>query len=203
MNARKFAYARVSSRSQNLDRQLQELSKYVPEEQIVIDKASGKDLDRKGYQALKGVLGLRRGDILYITSLDRLSRRKKDIMTELKWFKENGIQLKVLDLPTTMIELPEEQHWIADMVNNILIEVLASIAEQERITIRKRQREGIAAAHAKGKHLGRPMASLPDNAEEIFIEWQEKKITAREAQRRLGISSSTFYRLVKDRRISG
>lgn len=179
-----------------------ELRKYVPESQIVIDKASGKNLDRQGYQALKGALGLRPGDSLYVTSLDRLSRNKNDIRKELEWFKENNIILKVLDLPTTMVEFPEEQSWISDMINNILIEVLSSIAEQERLTIRKRQREGIDAAKAKGKHLGRPAVSLPADSEKVFDAWGRKEITAKEAQKRLGVSSATFYRLVSQMGIS-
>lgn len=202
MEGRKFAYARVSSNSQNIDRQLMELRKYVPESQIVIDKASGKNLDRQGYQALKGALGLRPGDSLYVTSLDRLSRSKNDIRKELEWFRKNNIKLKVLDLPTTMVEFPEEQSWISDMINNILIEVLSSIAEQERLTIRKRQREGIDAAKAKGKHLGRPTVSLPIDSEKVFDAWRRKEITAKEAQKRLGVSSATFYRLVSQLGIS-
>ena len=132
MENRIFGYARVSSKEQHLDRQILELQKYVKPENILVDKASGKNLEREAYQALKGVLGLRRGDILYICSLDRLSRNKSDIKKELEYFRENGIRLMVLDLPTTMIEVPEGQSWIMDMINNILIEVLASIAQQER-----------------------------------------------------------------------
>ena len=135
MENRVMGYARVSSREQNLDRQIIALKEYVPEENIVIDKASGKDLMRPGYQALKGALGLRKGDILYIKSLDRLSRNKEDIKNELQWFKHNGITLKVIDLPTTMVEIGKGQEWIRDMINNILIEVLSSIAEEERRTI--------------------------------------------------------------------
>ena len=151
-----LGYARVSSKEQHLDRQIAELEKYVPQENILVDKASGKDLDRPSYQALKGALGLRKGDTLYITSLDRLSRSKQDIKAELEWFKANQVALRILDLPTSMIEVPDGQGWIMDMITNILIEVLASMAEQERLTIRKRQAEGIAAAKAKGKYLGRP-----------------------------------------------
>ena len=146
MNGRQLGYARVSSVGQNLDRQIMELEKYIPRENIIIDKASGKNLNRPGYQALKGALGLRTGDSLYIKSLDRLSRDKNDIKNELQWFKDHGIRLVVLDLPTTMIQVPQGQDWIIDMLNNILIEVLSSIAEQERHTIKQRQREGIDAA---------------------------------------------------------
>lgn len=138
-----FGYARVSSREQNLDRQIQALKKYVDAEHILTDKESGKNLNRPSYQALKGALGLRNGDTLVITSLDRLSRNKADIKQELQWFKEQNIRLKILDLPTSMVEVNKGQEWILDMIQNILIEVLASIAEQERINIKNRQREGI------------------------------------------------------------
>ncbi len=86
-------------------------------------------------------------------SLDRLSRSKSDIKSELQWFKDNGIRLMILDLPSSMIQVPDGQEWIIEMINNILIEVLSSMAEQERLTIRKRQRQGIDAAKNKGKHL--------------------------------------------------
>ncbi len=192
-----YGYARVSTQEQNLDRQLIELKKYVPENDILVDKASGKDTDRPSYQALKGALGLRSGDVLYITSLDRLSRNKNDIKKELEWFKEHGIRLMILDLPTSMIEVPEGQSWILDMITNILVEVLSSIAEQERLTIRRRQREGIDAARAKGKHLGRPYIEMPEEFPEIYEEWKAGKIIAKRAINILGISSSSFYRLVK------
>ena len=163
MNNRIMGYARVSSKEQNLDRQLIELKKYVPEENIVIDKQSGKDLDRSGYQALKGALGLRSGDTLYIKSLDRLSRNKADIKGELEWFQKNNIRLMILDLPTSMIQVPAGQEWIIEMINNILIEVLSSIAQQERETIRVRQREGIEAAKLRGVKFGRPKKKMPDD----------------------------------------
>ena len=131
MEKRIFGYGRVSSKEQNLDRQIIALRKYVEPDKILTDKASGKNLDREAYKALKGALGLRPGDTLYITSLDRLSRNKNEIKQELQWFKDNKIRLKILDLPTSLIEVPEGQEWILEMVQNILIEVLASIAEQE------------------------------------------------------------------------
>lgn len=149
MDNRTYYYARVSSSEQNLDRQLEAFkSMGADTRDIITDKASGKNLERSGYQALKSTI-LRKGDTLVVKSLDRLSRNKADIKSELEYFKNEGIRLKVLDLPTTLIELPKEQSWIFDMINNILIEVLSSIAEQERLTIRKRQREGIDAAKKK------------------------------------------------------
>lgn len=192
-----FGYARVSSAEQNLDRQLAELKKYVPKENIVIDKQSGKNLQRPGYMALKGALGLRRGDTLYVMSLDRLSRNKSDIKEELQWFKEQGIRLMILDLPTTMVQVPEGQGWILDMVNSIIIEVLSSIAEQERETIRKRQRQGIDAAKAKGKYLGRPRIKMPDNFGQVYSGWKRGEYTAKKAMNILGMKSTSFYRMVK------
>lgn len=194
---RVFGYARVSSTEQHLDRQIQALSEYVSIDNIVTDKQSGKDLNRPGYQALKGHLGLRAGDILYIMSLDRLSRSKADIKGELQWFKEHDVRLMILDLPTSMIQVPEGQEWITEMINNILIEVLSSMAEQERMLIRKRQRQGIDAAKAKGKHLGRPYLELPKNSDYILELWKNQEIGTQEACNRLGVSKTSFYRIVK------
>lgn len=196
MNNKIFYYARVSSKEQNLDRQIEAFKKLgADEREIICDKESGKDLERKGYQALKNAM-LRSGDTLVVKSLDRLSRNKSDIKNELQYFKDNNIRLKVIDLPTTMMDLPEGQEWVFEMVNNILIEVLGTIAEQERQTIRQRQREGIDAAKAAGKHLGRPRVTLPDNWDEIISDWRDKKITARKAMELTGISKTSFYKLV-------
>ena len=195
MESRTFYYARVSSREQNLDRQIAAfVAMGAQERDIVTDKESGKDLNRTGYTALKTTM-LRRGDTLVIKSLDRLSRNKSDIKQELEYFKNNGIRLKVLDLPTTLIELPEGQEWVFDMVNNILIEVLASIAQQERETIKKRQAEGIAAAKEKGKHLGRPALIYPENWNEVYSAWKAKEITAKTAMEKTGLKRTSFYKL--------
>lgn len=196
MNNKTFYYARVSSKEQNLDRQLSAFYNLgATERDIVTDKESGKNLDRAGYQALKNTL-LRPGDTLVIKSLDRLSRNKSDIHNELQFFKENSIRLKVIDLPTTMMDLPNGQNWVFEMVNNILIEVLGTIAEQERLTIHQRQREGIDSAKSKGKHLGRPKTSLPDNYVDVVYLWKSNTITAKEAMQRLGVKKSTFYSIV-------
>lgn len=199
MESRTYYYARVSSREQNLDRQLAAFAAVGAQERdIITDKESGKDLDRSGYTALKTTL-LRRGDTLVVKSLDRLSRNKSDIKNELQHFKENGIRLKVLDLPTTLVEYPAGQEWVLDMVNNILVEVLASIAQQERETIRQRQAEGIAAAKAQGRHLGRPKAVKPDNWDAVAARWRAGEITAVEAMRQTGLKRSTFYKFAGDK----
>ena len=197
MESRTYYYARVSSKEQNLDRQIAAFEALgATERYIVKDKDSGKDLERPGYQALKNAM-LREGDTLVIKSLDRLSRNKNDIYKELQYFKENNIRLKVIDLPTTMLELPAEQNWVFDMVNNILIEVLGTIAEQERETIRKRQAEGIEAAKKRGQKLGRPTLKFPPNWDEVYADWKSGKITAKRARELTDTKRTSFYKLAK------
>ena len=196
MDSRTYYYARVSSKDQNLDRQISAFKALgATEREIITDKESGKDLDRAGYQALKNAI-LRRGDTLVIKSLDRLSRNKADIHNELRYFKENGIRLKVIDLPTTMMDLPEGQEWVFEMVNNILIEVLGTIAEQERATIKQRQAEGIAAAKEQGKKLGRPALTFPANWDKVYTSWKEGEITAKKAMELTDTKRTSFYKLV-------
>ena len=205
-------YARVSTSEQNLDRQLQALSQYVEPDMIVTDKASGKSLSRPGYQSLKvGIGKLVEGDTLYIKSLDRLSRNKEDLKKELQYFKEKGIKVKILDMPTTMTDFPAEQAWIGDMITNIMIEVLSSIAQNERETTRQRQLEGLAAmptdnttgkkiSRRTGKPIGRPPITYPKKWESVYKDWQEKKITARQAMRLLNLKTNSFYKLVSQYR---
>ena len=197
MENRKYYYARVSTKEQNLDRQLQAFYNLgATERDIITDKESGKDLNRAGYIALKNTI-LRKGDTLVIKSLDRLSRNKADIKKELEYFKNNGIRLQIIDLPTTMLELPQGQEWVFEMVNNILIEVLGTIAEQERKTIKERQAEGIAAAKEKGKKLGRPALTFPDNWNEIYNKWKSDEITAKVAMELTNTKRTSFYKLVQ------
>ena len=196
MESRTYYYARVSSKEQNLARPIAAFKALgAQEREIITDKESGKDLERAGYQALKNAI-LRRGDTLVIKSLDRLSRNKTDIKNELQYFKDNGIRRKVIDLPTTMMELPEGQEWVFEMVNNILIEVLGTIAEQERANIRQRQAEGIEAAKANGKKLGRPALTFPANWNEVYTSWQAGEITAKTAMEQTGTKRTSFYKLV-------
>ena len=202
-------YARVSTREQNLDRQIRALEQYVDKDMIVVDKASGKDLDRPGYQSLKvGIGKLQRGDVLYIKSLDRLSRNKEQAKQELQYYKENGITVRIIDMPTTMMTYPDEQAWIGEMITNVLIEVLASIAQVERETIKKRQLEGLEAmpvdtvtgkrySRKTGKPIGRPLICYPEGWEEAYHMWTNGAITATKAREVLGLKKNTFYKLVK------
>ena len=195
MDNRTFGYARVSTREQNEDRQIEALIAFgVSKDNIIVDKCSGKDTNREGYQYLKKQI-LRSGDTLVIKELDRLSRNKSDIKHELEYFKNLGVRVKILDLPTTLTEFPDEQMWVMDMINAILIEVLGSIAENERNKIRSRQREGIAAAKKKNVRFGRPAVNKPENWEQVMNQVSAKQITVTQAISQLNISRSSFYRL--------
>lgn len=195
MDNRIYGYARVSSREQNEDRQIEALKSFgVPEGNIIIDKASGKDTERVGYQYMKQQI-LRKGDTLVIKELDRLSRNKSDIKHELEHFKDMGVRVKILDIPTTLTDFPSEQAWVLEMINAILIEVLGAIAENERNKIRARQREGIVAAKKKNVRFGRPSKPLPDNWQQVLSEVRCGKKKPIEAMRELGISRSCYYRL--------
>ncbi len=195
MDNRIYGYARVSTREQNEDRQIEALTKFgVPFENIIVDKCSGKDTEREGYQYLKRQI-LRSGDTLVIKELDRLSRNKNDIKQELEYFNKTGVRVKILDIPTTLTDFPPEQMWVMDMINAILIEVLGSIAENERNKIRTRQREGITAAKKKNVKFGRPKVAVPDNWNDISEQVKAKELTVSQAIKLLNISRSSYYRI--------
>ena len=201
-----YAHLRVSSKEQNLARQIIAVKEYRPElldENIYADKQSGKNFERKEYLKLKSVL--KPSDELIIKELDRLGRNKKEIQKELAWFKENGIIVRILNVPTTLIEYPEGQEWVMEMVNNILIEVLGAVAEQEREKILERQKEGIAAMPVvDGKKVstktGRPMGNPGKDLKEFpkFFEKTKKgELSVSESCKQLGISRTHWYRLCK------
>ncbi|WP_242226753.1 recombinase family protein [Bacillus cereus group sp. BfR-BA-01358] len=192
-----FGYIRVSTKEQNLDRQLTALQPYVTDEKYIYsDKASGKDMEREGFQNM--LKAMRKGDTLYIKSIDRLGRNKQQIKDYLEYFKKEGIRVKIIDLPTTMQDVPAGQEWVIDMINNIIIEVYTSIAQQERETIRQRQREGIDVAKSKGKHLGRPVMELPKEWDKLYKEWKDGKIKAVEFMDKVDMKKATFYKKVKE-----
>lgn len=194
---KKYGYARVSTDEQNLDRQLVDLLKYIPDERdIITDKQSGKNFDRPGYRSLRDTL-LRPGDTLIVKSLDRLGRNKKAIRDELDHYRSAGVRVQVIELPTTMIDWPEEQRLIGEMINEILIQVYSTLAEQEYRMIHQRQAEGIAAAKAQGRQLGRPKAEFPSDWAEVYGLWRGGSITAVQAMDRLGVKKSTFYKLAR------
>ncbi len=199
MDNRTYYYARVSSASQKLDRQILAFKNLgATDRDIITDVASGKDMNRPGYQALKTTI-LREGDELVILSLDRLGRSKEGIKDELKYFKDHKIRVKILDLPTTMVEFPEGQEWVADMVNNILIEVLGAVAQRERENNRIRQKLGYDAARKKGTvKFGRPSIKKPENWDYVYNEWRHKNISGEKAVELTGLKKTTFYKLADE-----
>lgn len=192
-----WGYARISSMTQHEDRQIKKLKEFGVEEcNIIVDKESGKNLERDGYQLLKTKL-LRAGDTLVIKELDRLGRKKSDIKRELEEFKAMNIRVKILDIPTTLVDFKEETKWIQEMITNILIEVLGGFAEEERKKILKRQREGIDVALEKGVKFGRPQVQVPEDWERVIALVENKEITSVEAMSLLNLKKTTYYKLRK------
>lgn len=205
MGARTYGYARISTKDQKLDRQIDALRQYVPDERnIICEVKSGKDFSRPEYIALKKSM-LRDGDTLFIEDLDRLGRNKGEIKRELEELRQMGVIVKILNVPTTLEDFSKFgplQKGIFDMVNNILIEVLGTMAEQELTIKKQRQREGIAAAKLRGKHLGRPVISYPKNWLDIYTRWKQNQITAKTAMETMNLKRTTFYSLVKKHEMS-
>lgn len=205
-----FGYARVSSKDQNEGRQVTAIKEHckskgqdIEDRNIITDKESGKDFNREGYKTLTRQL-LRAGDTLIIKELDRLGRNKTEIKKELEYLKDKGVTVRILNIPTTLIELPEGQDWVMDMVNNILIEVMGAVAEEERIKIGQRQREGIEQARAEGKHLGRPRIDIDtisksqkETIKELYPNWKDGEITATDFMERIDLKRNTFYKIIK------
>lgn len=190
-----YGYARVSTAEQNLDRQIDALLEYgVGEREIMSDKQSGKNLDRPNYLMLRNQL-LRSGDELVVKDLDRLSRNRLDIHKELAYFQEMGVTVRILSLPTTLHDFPSETSHFQTMINALLIEVMATMAEVERETMLKRQQGGIRAARDRGVKFGRPVAQYPDNWEELLSNIEAGNLTVKEAIDRSGLSTTTFYKL--------
>lgn len=205
---RTYGYGRVSTKGQSEERQIESLIKYVPDARnIYIDKKSGKDFERVEYLAMKKEI--RPGDTLYIHELDRLGRNKQLILDELKYYKEKRVIVKILNIPSTLTDYSslkndELQRSLMETMNNVIIEVMAIMAEQERINIVKRTREGIAVARQKGKRLGRPPVTLPDTWDADMQAWREGKVSAVSLYRdKYKISKTVFYKLVKEYYING
>ena len=193
-----YHYCRVSSREQNVDRQLKALKAYKEADGVFVDKQSGKNFCRESYQELKAIVV--EGDEVVVEELDRFGRNKAEIKVELEWFRVRGVILRILDIPTTLIDF-QGQDWIKEMVNNVIIEVLGSIAEQERLKILKRQREGIDAmqiidgkkvSRKTGRAYGRQTKEIPD-FEKFLQKQKDGEMTVDECCNILGISRSLWY----------
>ena len=186
-----YGYIRVSSRDQSEDRQLIALKEDgVSEQNIYLDKQSGKDFNRPQYKQL--LQKLKKNDLLYIKSIDRIGRNYEEILQQWRTLtKQKGIDIVVLDMP--LLDTRRGRDLMGTFLSDIVLQILSFVAENERTNIRQRQAEGIAAAKAKGVKFGRPPLPLPDNFYEIHKAWRARKITLKEAAQACHMPVGTFY----------
>ena len=185
-----YGYIRVSSRDQNEDRQLIALKEVgVPEKNIYLDKQSGKDFNRPQYKKL--LRKMKKDDLVYIKSIDRLGRNYEEILQQWRVLtKEKGIDIVVLDMP--LLDTRRGKDLMGTFLSDIVLQVLSFVAENERTNIRQRQAEGIAAAKAKGVRFGRPPRPLPENFHSCYQRWKQGEITGTAAARECGMPLATF-----------
>ena len=200
MTTKTFAYCRVSTNEQNEDRQVKAMLELgINERDIFIDKCSGKNFERPQYQALK--IQLRKGDILVVKSIDRLGRNYKQICDEWREITNDiKANIKVLDMP--LLDTTKTDGLIGEVISDIVLQLLSYVAEQERSFINQRQSEGIKNAKEKGVRFGKPPIEYPNNWNEVYVIWQNKEITAREAMKRLNLKPTSFYKLAKKYQIT-
>ena len=186
-------YARVSSKDQNLDRQIAALND-AGVERIFADKQSGKDFERVEYKAM--MKRLRAGDVLFIKSIDRLGRNYREIIEQWRAIVDKSVDIVVLDMP--LLDTRREQSLIGTFISDIVLQVLSFVADNERANIRSRQAEGIAQARARGVRFGRPIIPMPSNWKETIEALERGELTQKQASARLNMPLSTFrYRLKK------
>lgn len=196
MQDNSYGYIRVSSTDQNEDRQRIAMRNVnISERHIYMDKQSGKDFERPEYKKL--LRKLSPGDILYILSIDRLGRNYEEIQHQWRILtREKGVDIVVLDMP--LLDTRRGKDLVGTFLSDIVLQVLSFVAQKERENIRCRQAQGIAAARDRGVHLGRPEKAVPDNFAEIIQDWEEQKITRKEALQQSGLTQATFYRKLRD-----
>lgn len=191
-----YGYIRVSSSDQNEKRQIIELLKYnVSPQNIFLDKQSGKDFNRPGYQRLLSVL--KKDDLLYIPSIDRLGRNYEEILQQWKILvKEIGVDIHVIDMP--LLDTRNGKDLMGTFIADLVLQILSFVAESERTNIKKRQLQGIAAAKANGVRFGRPELKTPDNFPEVIEQWKTHTLSLDEVLVQLNMSKSTFYRRMRE-----
>lgn len=192
----KYGYIRVSSTDQNEDRQYLALKDVgIEDTNIYMDKLSGKDFNRPKYKAL--IKKIKQGDILYILSIDRLGRNYEEIQNQWRVItKDIGADVCVLDMP--LLDTRQGKDLMGTFIADLVLQIISFVAQSERENIRKRQAQGIAAARAKGVHLGRPVMECPENFKDIIKLWEKKKISLDEALEECCMSKTTFYRRLRE-----
>ncbi|MCR4953029.1 MAG: recombinase family protein [Treponema sp.] len=190
INGAVYGYVRVSSVCQNEARQLLELQGLgIAQENIFVDKSSGKDFNRTQYQCLKRLLN--KDDILVVKSIDRFGRNYSEIIEEWRYLTKNlGVDIVVLDMP--LLDTRNGKDLLGTLISDIVLQILSYVAETERNQIRQRQKEGIAIAKSKGIHFGRPEKSLPESFDKVLEEFNSKALTRKQAADKLGINVSRF-----------
>ena len=185
-----YGYVRVSTKEQNEDRQMIAMREMgVPEKNIYMDKQSGKDFERPQYKKL--VRKLKRDDLLYIKSIDRLGRNYEEIQNQWRLLtKDKGVDICVIDMP--LLDTRRGKDLVGTFLSDIVLQVLSFVAENERTNIRQRQAEGIAAAKAHGVRFGRPPAPLPPNFHDVYQRWRQGKITGTAAAKECGMPLASF-----------
>ncbi len=185
-----YGYIRVSSTDQNEDRQVDALrSLHIPAQNVYLDKQSGKDFDRPAYRRM--VRRMKKDDLLYIKSIDRLGRNYEEIQNQWRILtKEKGVDICVLDMP--LLDTRRGKDLMGTFLSDIVLQVLSFVAENERVNIRQRQAEGIAAAKARGVRFGHPPRPLPENFHENYQRWRKGELTGTAAARNCGMPLSTF-----------
>lgn len=199
MDNRQFGYVRVSSKDQNEARQISVLLDFgISERDIYIDKQSGKDFNRTQYQVLLN--NIRMGDLVVFLSLDRMGRNYTEIQEQWKYITTTlGADIKILDMP--LLDTREEGNSLdRRFMCDLILQILAYVAEKERANIRSRQAQGIASAKANNVKFGRPEVVRPENWDEIYNLWISGQITATSAIKQLGLKRSTFYNMVRKER---
>lgn len=186
-----YGYVRVSTKEQNEDRQISAMREIgVPEENIYMDKQSGKDFERPQYRCL--VRRMKKNDLLYIKSIDRLGRNYEEIQNQWRILtKEKGVDICVIEMP--LLDTRRGRDLVGTFLSDIVLQVLSFVAENERTNIRQRQAEGIAAAKARGVRFGRPSTPLPPNFLDVYQRWRAKKISVNQAAAECRMPRSTFF----------
>lgn len=196
-----YGYVRVSSKDQNEARQVISMQEAAIEKnRIYVDKQSGKDFDRPAYRKL--MKKLRRGDVLFIKSIDRLGRNYTEILDQWRIItREKQADIVVMDMP--LLDTRKDHDLTGILITDIVLQLLSYVAETERQFIRQRQAEGIAVAKSQGIHMGRPQISIPPNFEQIVKAWEDKEISKKEALEICRMSETTFYRRRKKLQLVG
>ena len=195
-----YGYARVSSTDQNEDRQILSMHEFkIPQNNIFIDKQSGKDFERPAYKKL--IRKLKQGDLLYIKSIDRLGRNYDEIQNQWRILtKEKGVDITVVDMP--LLDTRLNKDLMGTFIADLVLQILSFVAHSERESIHQRQAEGIVAAKARGVRFGRPVKKPPENFGELVKQWERGNLSFADVLTKTGLKEATFYRRLREYKLT-